>query len=59
MFLSISFITDKVLYPPAMSASIHNFVDVPLLSAIFSDNGPWPGWLTVREEEWVVWDVSF
>ena len=36
---------------------IHNFVNVPLLCAIFSNDGPWSGQLTIREEEGVVQDV--
>lgn len=59
MFFPISFITDKVLYTPATSACIHYFVDVPLLSAVFSDNWHWLSWFPVREEEWVVGDISF
>jgi hypothetical protein len=59
VFLPLSVIMDKVLYTPATSACIHDFVNVPFLSAVFSDDRPWPGRLTVREEEWVVWDVSF
>lgn len=40
------------------TAGIHDFVDVPLLGAIFSDDRPWAGWFSVREEEGVVRDVS-
>ena len=58
MLLSISFIADKVLYTPAMAARIYNFVDVPLLRAIFGDNGAWPGWFSVGEKEWVIGYIS-
>ena len=59
MFLTISFIMDKVLYTSAASASIHNFVNVPLLCAILGDDRSWPGRFSVREEKRVVGDVSF
>src|ERR1700733_8936174 len=39
MFFAISFIVDKVLYAMSTSASIYNFINVPLLSAILSNNG--------------------
>jgi hypothetical protein len=58
VFFSIAFITDKVLYTLAMAVGIHNFVDVPLLGAVFGDYGLWAGWFPVREEEGVVGDVS-
>ena len=58
MLLPISFIADKVLYTPAMAAHIYNFVNVPLLHAIFGDNGVWLGWFSVREKEWVIGDIS-
>ena len=59
MFSSVSFIVYEVLYASAPPVGIHYFVDVPLLCAIFSDNGHWLGRLPVREEEWVVGDISF
>ena len=58
MLLPIFFIADKVLYTPATAACIYNFVDVPLLCAIFGDNGAWPGWFLVREKEWAIGDIS-
>ena len=58
MLLPIFFIADKVLYTPATVARIYNFVDVPLLCAIFSDNRMWPGWFLVREKEWVIGNIS-
>jgi hypothetical protein len=59
MFLPIAFIPDKVLYTMAALVGIHNSVNIPLLCAIFSDNRMWPGGFTVREEEWVIGDISF
>jgi len=50
---------DKVLNSSPMPSGIHNFVDVPLLGAVFGDNWPWSDLFTVGEEEGVVWDVSF
>ena len=57
MLLSISFIVDKVLYTPVMPVGIYNFVNVPLLCAVFSDDRTWPGWFSVREKEWVIGDI--
>ena len=57
MLLPIFFIVDKILYTPATPAGIYNFVNVPLLRAIFSDNRMWPGWFSVREKEWVIGDI--
>ena len=58
MLLPISFIADKVLYTPATAACIYNFVNVPLLCAVFGDNRMWLGWFLVREKEWVIGDIS-
>ena len=58
MLLSISFIVNKILYTPAMPVGIYNFVNVPLLCAIFSDNRMWLAWFSVREKEWVIEDIS-
>ena len=58
MFSPIAFIADKVLYASATAVGIHNFVDVPLLSAVFGDNQSWAGWFPVREEEGVIGDIS-
>ena len=59
MFLTIPFITYKVLYTSTASASVHNFINVLLLGAILGDNRSWLGRFSVREEEQVIWNVSF
>jgi hypothetical protein len=46
------------LYASATAVGVYNFVDVPLLSVVFSDDRPWAGRFPVREEEGVVMDVS-
>jgi hypothetical protein len=58
VFFPIAFIVDKVLYASAVAAGIYNFVDIPLLSAVFSDDWPWAGQFPVREEEGVIRDIS-
>jgi hypothetical protein len=58
VFSPIAFIADEVLYASATAAGIYNFVNVPLLSAVFGDNRPWAGRFPVREEEGVIGDVS-
>jgi hypothetical protein len=57
MLFPVSFVMDKVLYSSPTPAGVHNFVDVPLLSAVFSNDGPRSGQLVIREEEGVVRDV--
>jgi hypothetical protein len=50
MFFPISFISDKVLDTSSTASGIDNLVNEPLLNAILSDDGKWPGRFTVREE---------
>jgi hypothetical protein len=59
VFLPIPLVTDKVLYSSATSACIHDLVNVPLLGAIFGDDGPWASRFSIGEEEGVVGDVPF
>ena len=58
MFFPVAFVSDKILCASAMAVGIHNFVDIPLLGAVFSDDRPWACQFPVREEEGVVGDVS-
>jgi hypothetical protein len=58
VFSPVAFVADEVLYASATVVGIYNFVDVPLLSAVFGDNRPWASRFLVREEEGVVRDVS-
>ena len=59
MVFAISFVADKVLYATSMLVSIYDFINVPLLNAILSNDGSRLGKFMIREEEGVIGDVSF
>ena len=57
MFSAIAFIAYEVLYSLAVPMGIHYLVDVPLLSAVFSDYGSGSSGFLIGEEERVIGDV--
>ena len=59
VFFSVALVAYEVLYAVAPLTGIHYLVDVPLLSAVFSDYRSRLGWFAIREEEGVVGDVPF
>jgi hypothetical protein len=58
VFFAVSLVADEVLNSSAVSACIHDLVDVPFLGHILGDNRAWASWFSIGEKEWVVGDVA-